>query len=159
MKLAEALIERKAIKDRLTRLRERLVENAKVQEGDTPQEDPRALLGDVDASLSELQTLTIRINATNIRTPLAEGGAVTLMEAIAERDTLLLKRAILNQLAQGTAINNNQQRVYGVTRNEVKFRPTVDVGALQKEIDALAKQYRELDTKIQAANFATELVG
>jgi len=157
MKLAEALIERKALKDKLARLRERLVENAKVQEGDAPQEDPRTLLNEVNAALNELQALTTRINATNIRTPLAEADARYLMDAIAERDMLALKRTILAQVAQAASVST-QQRAYGITRNEVKFRATVDVAALQQEIDALAKQYRELDTKIQTANFVTELI-
>ncbi len=157
MQLAEALIERKALKDKLARLRERLVENAKVQEGDAPQEEPRVLLNEVDAALNELQSLTARINATNIRTLLAEGDARSLMDAIAERDMLALKRSMLAQLVQAASVTQ-QQRAYGITRNEVKFRATVDVAALQKEIDALAKQYRELDTKIQTANFVSELI-
>ncbi|MBI4675537.1 MAG: DIP1984 family protein [Chloroflexi bacterium] len=156
MKLAEALIERKALQEKITRLRERLVENAKVQEGDAPQEDPRALLTEVDAALRDLQTLTTRINATNIRTPLATGETRNVMDAIAERDMLMLKRTILAQLVQATSIT--QPRGFGVTRNEVKFRPTVDVAALHQEIDALAKQYRELDTQIQACNFVTDVV-
>lgn len=156
MKLAEALIERKALKEKTARLRERLVENAKVQEGDTPQEDPRALLDQVEVALRELQTLTTRINATNIRTPLAEGEPRNIMDAIAERDMLMLKRTILAQLVQGAVVT--RQGPYGITRNEVKFRPTVDVAALNQEIDALAKQYRELDTQIQARNFVTDVV-
>lgn len=156
MKLAEALIERKALKDKLNGLRERLVKNAQVQEGDAPQEDPHTLLEQVDACLNDLQALTTRINTTNIRTPLAQGDTRTLMDAIAERDMRALKRGILNQLIEGAAIN--RKNVYGVTRNEVKFQPTVDVGALQKQVDALAKEYRELDTQIQIANFATELL-
>lgn len=156
MKLAEALIERKALKDKLARLRERLVENAKVQEGDAPQEDPRELLAQMDAAIQELQTLTTRINTTNIRTPLAEGDPRSLMDAIAKRDMLALKRSILAQLAQSATIS--RERGFAVTRAEIKFRPTVEVAALQQEIDALAKQYRELDTKIQTANFVSELV-
>lgn len=156
MKLAEALIERKALKEKTARLRERLVENAKVQEGDAPQEDPRALLDQVEVALRELQTLTTRINATNIRTPLAEGEPRNIMDAIAERDMLMLKRTILAQLVQGAVVT--RQGPYGITRNEVKFRPTVDVAALNQEIDALAKQYRELDTQIQARNFVTDVL-
>lgn len=156
MKLAEALIERKAVKDKIGRLRERLTQNALVQEGETPQEDPRELLAEVDAALVELQGLTTRINTTNIRAPLAVGDARSLMDAIAERDTLTLKRGLIAQLIQSAVVTRVQG--YGVTRNEVKFRATVDVAALQKEVDALAKQYRELDTQIQAANFTTELV-
>jgi hypothetical protein len=111
---------------------------------------------EVNVALNDLKTLTTNINATNIRTPLAEGDARTLMEAIAERDMLDLKRGILAQLAQSATIT--RQRGFAVTRAEIKFRPTVDVAVLQQEIDALAKQYRELDTKIQTANFASELV-
>jgi hypothetical protein len=155
MQLAEALIERKALKELVARLRDRLVENAKVQEGEAPQEDPRVLLGEVETALNALRNLTVRINLTNIRSPLAEGETRSLMDAIADRDALAMKRSILAQFVQGAAIK--PQHGYGVTKNEVKFRATVDVAALQQEIDALAKQYRELDTKIQAANFATEL--
>lgn len=57
------------VKEQITRLRKRLIENAKVQEGDTPQEDPRLLLKETDAALNELERLTTRINGTNIRTP------------------------------------------------------------------------------------------
>lgn len=156
MKLAEAPIERKALKEKIARLRERLVENAKVQEGDAPQEDPRALLEEANVALDGLQTLTTRINTTNIRTPLAEGAARNIMDAIAERDILILKRTILAQLVQGAVVT--RQGPYGITRNKVKFRPTVDVAALNQEIDTLAKQYRELDTQIQARNFVTDVV-
>jgi Family of unknown function (DUF6847) len=156
MKLAEALIERKALKEKIARLRERLVENAKIQEGDAPQEDPRALLNEVDAALREMARLTARINATNIGTPLEANDARSLMDGIAERDMLALKRAIVQQLVGAATIT--REHGYTITRSEIKFRPTVDVAALQKELDALAKQYRELDTQIQTRNFAIELM-
>jgi Family of unknown function (DUF6847) len=44
MKLAEALIQRKALKENVEQLRLRLVKVAKVQEGDTPAEQPQELL-------------------------------------------------------------------------------------------------------------------
>lgn len=156
MTLAEALIERKALKEQIARLRERLSRNAQVQEGETPQEDPRALLNQVDTAIESLRLLTARINLTNIRTPLAQGETRTVTDAIAERDMLLLKRSILAQLAESAVVNPPGR--YGVTRNEVKFRATVDVTALQQEIDTLSKQYRELDTRIQLCNFATEMI-
>jgi hypothetical protein len=153
MKLAEALIERKALKEKIARLRARLAENAKVQEGDQPQEDPRALLREVDDALRELHALIVRINATNIRTPLSDG--ITLMQAIAERDVLALKRAVLQQVVDAATVT--RERGFAITRSEIKFRPTVEVAELQKDIDALAKEYRELDTRIQTRNFETEL--
>lgn len=156
MKLAEALIERKALKEKIARLRERLVQNAQVQEGETPQENPRVLLVEADTAIESLRVLTIRINATNIRTPLAVDDTRTVTDAIAQRDMLMLKRTVLAQLATSATVS--QQRTYGVSRNEVKFRPTVDISALQQDIDAVSKQYRDLDARIQACNFATELL-
>ena len=44
MRLAEALIERKNMKDSIDNLRKRLESVAKVQEGDTPAENPKELL-------------------------------------------------------------------------------------------------------------------
>ena len=44
MKLANALNERSEIQDRLSELQVRLNNNAKVQEGETPNEDPKDLL-------------------------------------------------------------------------------------------------------------------
>jgi hypothetical protein len=156
MKLAQALIERKALKDQLARLRQRLAENARVQEGDQPHEDPRALLDEADAVIRDLRALIVRINKTNLQTSLGADERATLMEAIAERDMLALKRTALEELADAAKIN--RERGYLVTRSEIKFRATVDVAALQKEIDALAKAHRELDTRIQARNFETVLV-
>ncbi|MBC8077639.1 MAG: hypothetical protein H7Y32_16305, partial [Chloroflexales bacterium] len=41
---------------------------------------------------------------------------------------------------------------------EIKLVPTVNVAELQRERDALAKTYRELDTALQAANWAVDLI-
>ena len=65
MKLAEALIERKELQSRLSRLNQRLQANALVQEGDVPSEDPKVLIKDVETTIDELTTLVDRINKTN----------------------------------------------------------------------------------------------
>ena len=44
------------------------------------------------------------------------------------------------------------------TRSEVVVRSTVEVAALQKQVDALSKELRELDLRIQQINWTTELV-
>ena len=43
------------------------------------------------------------------------------------------------------------------TRSEIKIKSTLPVAPLQKQIDALAKQLRELDAHIQELNWTTEL--
>jgi hypothetical protein len=56
-------------------------------------------------------------------------------------------------LAAGAAITHDRY-----SRSEVKFRSTVDVATIQRRADELARDARELDVRIQAANWATELL-
>ena len=55
MKLAEALNLRADLQKRIANLRERLIKNAKVQEGDTPSEDPNMLLNELNDNIIELE--------------------------------------------------------------------------------------------------------
>ncbi|MGM0653566.1 MAG: hypothetical protein ACQES4_12415 [Bacillota bacterium] len=45
-----------------------------------------------------------------------------------------------------------------MTRSELKFKPTIDISRWRKKTDELAKEYRELDGKIQAANWTIDLI-
>ena len=64
MRLAEALNLRADINKRISQLGERLRANAKVQEGDTPAENPEELLAELDRLTAELEELMGRINLT-----------------------------------------------------------------------------------------------
>lgn len=57
MKLAEALNNRADLKKRLFQLKERLLRNSKVQEGEEPSENPEDLLIEVNSCLEELELL------------------------------------------------------------------------------------------------------
>lgn len=151
MKLAEALVERKSLKDEIQDLRQRLRRVAKVQEGDKPVEDPRQLLQTIGAKMGELERRITQINRTNMAAQLADGR--TLMEGIAERDMLLLKRSVLDDLVE--AATPEQVRY---SRTEIRYVPTIDVTEIQKQADQVAKRYRELDAEIQALNWETGLV-
>ncbi len=150
MKLAEALILRSDHKKRLEFLRERLARVAKVQEGDLPAEAPTDLLGEVDRLVTELTRLIRQINRTNTTVRLDDGR--TIADAIADRDDLKLRHSILNGLIQSAVIRQDR-----FTKSEVRFQTTIDVAALQQRVDDLAQAYRELDTKIQAANWLFDL--
>jgi hypothetical protein len=43
------------------------------------------------------------------------------------------------------------------SKSEIKFLPSIDVRALRKEADELAGAARDLDTRIQSANWTTEM--
>jgi len=151
MKLAEALILRADCQKRIEQLRERLVRSAKVQEGEAPPEDPQALIAELDATVNELVELIKKINATNSRTTLEDG--MTISDALAQRDTLLLKRSVYDSLVNAAAVTQSR---YG--RSEIKTFSTVNVAELQGQMDRMSRDYRELDTKIKAANWTTELI-
>ena len=156
-KLAEALVERKALQERLTRLHARLAASARVQEGDRPAEQPGALIEEAGRVLADIKRLTIAINRTNMQAALpGSTDGTSLMEAIAERDRLRDERRALEQLNEAARIEPS--RGYGMTRNEIKWKATVDVADLQKQIDALSQSYRLLDTRIQEANWSIDLI-
>lgn len=151
MKLAEALILRADRQKRIEQIRERLTRSAKIQEGEKPPENPKNLIKELDAILEELTILIKRINKTNSLTKFGENE--TISDALANRDTILLRRSVLESLVQATAI-----KIDRYSKSEVKFYSTVNTADLQKEIDLLSKRYRELDTRIQEANWKTELI-
>ena len=150
MKLAEALILRADLQKRIDQLRVRLNNNAKVQENDEPSENPEELLNELDNNINQLKLLIKQINKTNCVTV---SNGQTLADLIAERDTLTLKSNILRGF-----LNIAGQKVNLYSTTEIKIMSTVDVPALQKELDQLSKKIRETDTELQQANWLTELI-
>ena len=150
MKLAEALILRADLQKRIDQLRVRLNNNAKIQENDEPSEKPEDLLNELDSNINQLKVLIKQINKTNCVT-ISNGQ--TLADLIAERDTLTLKSNILRGF-----LNIAGQKVNLYSTTEIKIMSTVDVPALQKELDLLSKKIRETDTELQQANWLTELI-
>ena len=150
MKLAEALLERKSLTQKIEALRERLTENALVQEGDQPSEQPQALMAELNDAVNQLESLIRRINATNNAAQLADG--TTVSQAIVTRDMLRLRREALEKVAEAASMRQAR-----FMRTEVRYVATVNTGELRKQIDALSKDWRELDAQIQAVNWMTEL--
>ncbi len=150
MKLALALSERADIQRRISELGTRLNNNAKVQEGDVPAEDPAALLEELDSNFVRLQELITRINHTNNET---RQGERTLTSLIAERDCLKQRISILRSF-----LNESSLKVARYSKTEIKTSSTVDVKELQKEVDRLSKRLRETDELIQSLNWTTDLI-
>jgi len=151
MKLAEALILRADCQKRFAQLKSRLLVNARVQEGDKPAEEPQKLIAEAERVADELVDLIKRINKTNSATLVAAGK--TISDVLAERDVLALRRAAYSDLATNAAIAHAR-----LTRSEIKYVSTVKVVEIQKRADELAKNYRELDARVQELNWKTELI-
>ncbi|HEY6248223.1 MAG TPA: DIP1984 family protein [Pyrinomonadaceae bacterium] len=151
MKLAEALLLRADCQKRMEQLKSRLIGSAKLQEGEVPPENPQKLLAEVEAVADQLMDLIRHINRTNSTTPFVEGKSIA--DALAERDVLLLRRGVYNDLATFASVRQDR-----ITRSEVKYISAVDVSETRKRADELAKNYRELDARIQELNWKTELI-
>ncbi len=151
MKLAEALVERKAAQDKIGQLNERLQRVALVQEGETAAENPTDLLAELRQVCDQLEVLIVAINRTNLQAILPDGRTVT--EGIAERDVLRMRMGVVETLLRTVGMAN--QRMRG---SEIKLIPSVSIVPLQKERDTLAKQYRDLDTAIQSVNWRVDLM-
>ena len=149
MKLAEALVIRADHQKRLEQVKARLVRNAKVQEGESPAEDPDALIAEFETLATELIQLIRRVNLSN-STAIVEGRTMT--QALAERDILKQRQAMYRDLAQAATITQSVS-----TKSEVRFKGTVTVSVIQKKADMAAKELRELDARIQEANWLIDL--
>lgn len=150
MKLAAALIERADLQTRLTQLQTRLLNNAKVQEDVKPNEDPKDLLKELDEVSKQLEDYIYRINMTNAATLVDE---TPLTSLLAKKDVLTKKIGILRAF-----LNESSALVDRYSLKEIKIDSTVDVAKLQKDLDALSKELRELDQKIQEINWTTDLI-
>lgn len=150
MKLAEALNLRADIAKRINGLSVRLQNNALVQEGEQPAEQPVDLLKELDELILQQEELISRINLTNAKT-VSEGKAIT--ELIAHKDALRIKIDVLREFLDAAS-----RKVSRAMRSEIKILSAVDVAAMQKMVDGLEKDFRETDVKIQTLNWNTELL-
>ena len=150
MKLAEALNLRADIAKRISQLGTRLQNNALVQEGEKPAEAPEGLLKELDALVAQQEELITRINITNAKT-VSDGK--TLTEMIAHKDCLKTKISVIRSFLDAAS-----RTVPRGLRSEIKILSTVKVSELRRQDDALEKDFRETDVKIQTINWNTDLL-
>ncbi|HET6252362.1 MAG TPA: DIP1984 family protein [Tepidisphaeraceae bacterium] len=150
MKLAEALLLRSDMKKKLLSLRDRIGANSVVQEKQKPHEDPAKLMKEAVGVLNQLEEITLRINAANLASKLDDGRS--LAQVIALRDKLAQQHSIIQ-----VAIAATRKEPDRYSMKEIKWVATVDVAKLQKQSDDLAKTLRELNGKIQEANWGVEI--
>lgn len=150
MKLAEALLLRADMQKKISSLRERIKRNVLVEENSAPVEEPNALIQEAMQVSSELEQLVFKINQVNLQHTLPDGK--TLTEAMAVRDSLAQRHAILQ-----TAIDAAQADSDRYSHREIKRVPAVKVATLQKQAEDLAQQLRQLNARIQEANWQVSI--
>lgn len=152
MKLAEALALRADSRRRIDQLRSRVTGSATYQEGTEPAEDAAALLVEADAALDELESLIRRVNRTNSATDLGADGTMT--DALARRDVLRMRHSLLVSAADAAAGHTGYRQL----RSELRQLSALPVGELRTRADGVAREIRELDARIQQANWSVELL-
>jgi hypothetical protein len=103
--------------------------------------------------VGQLNRLIKQINRTNAQTAFDAGRTIT--DALADRDMLTTEQGVLGVLLNA-AVGQATRNAYNAS--PIKYFRTVDVGAIQKRIDALAQQRRDLDARIQASNWTVDLI-
>lgn len=151
MKLAEALMLRADYQTKIDKLKSRIINNVKIQEGEEVSEDPQQLMDELEITLTALEKIICRINNTNNITMLNDN--ITLSSALTKRDIISSKIHSFEYIVNSASINQSR-----ISRSEVKFVTTINIRIIQKQIDSLCKEYRELDTKIQEKNWLTDLI-
>lgn len=135
----------------------RVVGNARFQEGEEPAEDAAALLVEIDSALGDYGSLIRRINRTNAASSAGLDG--TLTDALGRRDALRLRYHVLSTAADAAAgAGANQYGHSRQLRSELKMLSALFVGDLRSQADQAAQELRELDVRIQKANWEIELL-
>lgn len=151
MKLAEALSIRADLQRKVLQLKERILRNAKIQVDEKPAEDPNELLLELAQASKELVILVKQINKTNNVLKFDQNN--TMADILAEREQLASLRDLYRELAKQATVSQDRYK-----KLEIKFMPAVDVKSVQKQADDYAKQFRELDVRIQALNWTEDLI-
>ncbi|WP_030898638.1 DIP1984 family protein [Streptomyces sp. NRRL F-5126] len=155
MKLAEGLALRADATRRVEQLRSRIVGNARYQEGEPAPEDAAELLEEAGRVLDELERLIRGINRTNSSSTIGEG--ITLTDALARRDVLRLRHRVVTDAADAAA-GRDQRGMGRQLRSELKMLSALPVGHLRAQADELAREIREIDVRIQRANWESDLL-
>lgn len=151
MKLAEALLIRSDLQKKLFQLKARIANNVKVQDGDSPNEDPNALIIEANQVITELATLIEKIHRTNALSQTSEGES--LLSLLNKRDELEMRHKLLSD-----AIDMASNEAARYSPREIKWKVIVSVSALQKQADDLSMKLRKLNLVIQANNWQIDLV-
>jgi hypothetical protein len=152
--VGEALNRRSDVQKRIAQLQDRVCACVLAQEGEEPPERPEALLVELAELCDELEGLIAKINHTNASARLASGETVT--EALARRDVIALRQGALRAAIKAATGSGFALTRY--SRSEIRTVRQVQVGQLQTQLDAFARQRRELDNRLQEHNWQATLM-
>jgi hypothetical protein len=145
------------LQKRIAQLQDRVSACVLAQEGEQPPESPTELLAELAGLCDELEGLIANINHTNAASTLTTGETVTA--GLARRDVIVLRQNALRaaiKAATGNSFGGLALTRY--SRSEIRTVRQVKVSDLQSQLDALARQRRELDNRLQEHNWQATLM-
>jgi len=151
MTLAEALLIRSDLQKNLAQLKARIANNAKVQEGDAPSENPNELIVSAQKLIRDLSALITRIHRTNAAAKIESGE--TMLSLLIERDELEMRHKLLID-----AIDASRSETERYSAREIRWTATIATAPLQQQADDIAMQLRKLNILIQANNWQIQLL-
>lgn len=163
MKLAEALKKRKTLREKLAKLGTKLATDAYL-----PAEKPNdtlKLISETAKTLAELSGLIAGVNASATVTH-HRFGTLSLLQARAVRDELVLASTVLTAAAElpkvlvsrgGTSYNAETGQNERVADSRIPS--ALDANDAFQRANQAARDARELDSLLQAANWTVELTG
>lgn len=153
MKLAEALASRASMRNYIALLEKRMQENALAPVDGTPSENPHKLLEQAEALADQLRSIVRRINKTNSLVELEPG--LTLDDALAICKSLNKQKSVYEKFAEAATVSYKSGFLDG---DSTGIRAAVNVPDVRKRCNELSRKHRELDARIQAANWTTDLI-
>lgn len=169
MLLAEALAAKKDALTEVSDLRERLAAAAvRYEDQDAATEDPAELVAKLTDALDRVESLTVRINASNNAARLEfDGRELSIMEAVALRDRLTLeakaRRAVVDAIDEALETKRRPRGdFYAVSgrrsKDDIRRVVTVDYKAARRAADDVSERVRRLDIALQQQNWTVELI-
>lgn len=166
MLLAEGLAARKDSIKEIEDLRGRLAAAVvRYEDEDSPADDPDLVVNDLTRSLDRFQSLSVQINRTNNATLVRfDGSEVSLMEAIALRERLVLearaRQGAVEAMEAATGGGKSGRRSWlgpRRTKDDVRELPRVEFRTARRAADDVSESLRRLDLAMQQRNWTTEL--
>lgn len=163
MKIAEGLARRRDLTNAFQReFAERAVESLTYEEGSEKDEAAaNKVFTDLTNALREIQSISVRINIANNSNIIQWDGAdISLMQAIAARDNLARKIAVMRQLIDNleTAVGAGKRGYYNRRqKDEVRTLLVKPLSEIRRQLDSDQGQLRRLDMEIQKANWSLDL--
>lgn len=155
MKIAEGLITKADLEEKIYNFYNRARNNLLVQEGEEVQEDPIKLIKSLEEANKNLVELIAKIHKANSQSKLVDEDGnpmnITIQEALARKEGLVSMASKVRDLAESATPQNRY------SKSEIKIIATVDAKVLQAKADKFSKEARNLDIAIQKTNWLVDL--